>query len=123
RHVNGQVIMYADHVTRSMKQAIDEVNRRRVAQIRYNEDHDITPQTIQKPIREKLVKFSQEELDERKERRKHPITKDVNPDSLTPKEKKKLMLLLRTQMREAAKDLDFEEAARLRDRINSMNVG
>ena len=117
RHVHGQVIMYADKITGSMKRAIDEVNRRRLVQLKYNKKHKITPKSIKKPIREKLI--------ERTELLKGSTLYKVEPwtikiDELTPEDKKKLEKNLRSQMNQAARDLDFELAAKLRDKIKSI---
>lgn len=112
RNVDSQVIMYADNMTGSMKAAIKEVKRRRRAQLSYNKKHRITPRTIQKAIRAKLV-------DEEKKQGKsldfllHLEQKEV----LLPDEKEHLIKQLSIQMREAAKQLDFETAVILRDRI------
>jgi len=116
RHLNGQVILYADRISPSMQMAIDETTRRRNYQIAYNKKHHITPRSIEKPIREKLLK---------RDLKNKNISKDLdldalNPDSLTPPDKKKLNLKLRKLMTEAAKDWDFEAAARYRDLLRKI---
>jgi len=108
RHVEGRVIMYADRITESMKRALSEVKRRRKYQLNYNKKHNITPTSIEKPIREKLV--------DRVELLEIPAM-IVDADSLTPMEKKKLIKNLQTEMRLAAQDLNFELAGKIRDRI------
>lgn len=122
RHAEGHVIMYADVKTRSMNLAIAEVRRRRKIQIAYNKKHGITPQTIEKPIRKQLIKRIKEQSStERKKAMKLTLkNKDVNPDALTPQEKKEYIDYLTRQMRQAARDLDFETAAELRDYISSI---
>jgi excinuclease ABC subunit B len=112
RNVDSEVIMYADNVTGSMKQAIDEVERRRKIQEEYNKKHGITPQTIIKSIRARLVE-EQEEEHKSAQFLMHLQEKDV----LMPDEKERLAKELRRQMQQAAKELDFETAAILRDQI------
>ena len=104
RHVSGEVIMYADRVTDSMKAAMDEVGRRRKTQLAYNVTHSITPEGITKPIRDRMVEKEKEE-------------KPLQLESMTPQDKKKLVADLTRQMRRASRDLDFETAAKLRDTI------
>jgi excinuclease ABC subunit B len=110
RNVEGMVILYADEVTRSMREALEEVERRRRAQLAYNKKHGITPRTIKKPIRERLV--------ERKEEPQPLLGIDL--DSLTPGERKKLVPKLRRQMRQAAAEMDFEKAILYRDTISQI---
>ncbi len=108
--------MYADVTTRSMKEAIAEVSRRRQVQLEYNKKHGITPQSIQKPIRRKLVEESKEaeelsyEIDQKK------------LESMTPSDKKKLIVQWTREMRRASRDLDFERAAKLRDLIAQISL-
>lgn len=106
RHVSGEVIMYADHVTDSMKAAIDEVSRRRQAQLAYNQTHQITPKSITKPIRDRMVQKVEES-------EKKPVIEE----NMTPQDKKKYVAGLTRAMRRASRDLDFETAAKLRDAI------
>jgi len=108
RHVSGEVILYADVITDSIKAALSEVKRRRSAQEKYNRKHDITPQSIHKPIRERLVDKPAEVIESR------------DTDSMTPQDKKKYVVRLTKQMHDASKNLDFELAAHLRDRIISL---
>lgn len=111
RHVSGKVILYADVVTESIKSALQEVRRRRLAQEEYNKKHGITPESIHKPIRERLVE---------KEVVKPELTaKDL--ESMTPQDKKKYIVKLTKEMREASKDLNFELAAQIRDLITSLS--
>jgi excinuclease ABC subunit B len=114
RHVSGMVIMYADRMTDSMKAAIDEVARRREIQVAFNKSGHITPASITKPIRNRLVE-------------KAPETPGIQPlvskvekeelDRMTPQDKKNLITRLTRAMHRAGRDLDFETAARLRDTI------
>lgn len=114
RHQEGKAILYADRITDSMQFAIDEVTRRRGVQLAYNKEHSITPQTIIKPIREKLIKNRQKkDYDSAHAQKKEA----VNFEALTPKEKKQFVKRLEADMREAARNLDFETAARIRDRV------
>lgn len=110
RNIEGKVIMYADTVTESMRKAISETNRRRKIQMEYNEANGIVPKTIQKAIRDSIeaTKVVIEEVDY--------ICKDVN--ALAKEEILKLIEKLSQEMREAAKSLQFEKAAELRDRIS-----
>jgi excinuclease ABC subunit B len=102
RNVDGTVIMYADHITESMRKAIDETNRRRVIQLAHNQANDITPMSIIKPIPEAIqITTSTGELKE--------------PSKLDKEEKELLVKNLDKEMKQAAKELDFERAAMLRD--------
>lgn len=114
RHVNGQVIMYADTVTRSMKAAIDEVDRRRKYQQDYNKKHNIKPRSIEKALRERLIE-KVEELQEQLGK------KELTVDDIPHKERQKMIKNLESQMKQAAQLLDFEEAARLRDQIRELS--
>ncbi len=123
RNVNGQVILYADHITGSMKKAMSETDRRRNIQLAYNKKHGITPKTIQKTIRNILEEFGISSTETRNAKKKgkgriSEITKldtlgDMRPLDIIIKEKEK-------QMREAAKGLEFELAAILRDEIHEL---
>ena len=118
RHVSGEVILYADVVTGSIKFALAEVRRRRKAQEEYNKTHGITPKTIQKPIRERLV---EKEIEKRKETAKELLGVDEKKlESMTPQDKKKYIGKLAKAMRDASRDLNFELAADLRDLIASL---
>lgn len=124
RHIEGKVIMYADEITGSMKRAIDEVGRRRTIQLEYNKKHGITPKSIIKPIREKLV---QGEKEDKKFAKLHGIEKQVvenlegfDPSDMTPFDRKKFAQKLRRAMNAAAKDLNFELAARFRDKVREI---
>ena len=104
RNVNGNVVMYADHITDSMRNAIEETNRRRTIQLEYNRIHQITPKTISKPIHDSLsVKIAD-------------MTEDA-PKKMTREEIENSIAILERQMLLSAKELDFERAAELRDII------
>ena len=109
RNSEGHVIMYADKVTDSMRLAIDETERRRKIQMAYNEEHGITPKTIQKAVRDQISiskKVAAEEL---------KLEKD--PESMSRKELEKLIGEVTKRMKKAAAELDFESAAELRDKL------
>lgn len=108
RNANGEVIMYADCVTPSMEKAITETLRRRSLQQKYNEEHGITPKTIKKGVRDVLEITSKEKVEGRSKKR------------LSKKEKESLIQKLTAEMKEAAKLLEFEHAAYLRDKINEL---
>lgn len=111
RNANGHVIMYADEVTESMKAAIDETKRRREIQMKYNQERGIVPQTIKKEIR---AAISYGDKVSKKSKKK---TEDFDFNDLSKKDQQEMISGLEEQMREAAKKLDFEEAARLRDTV------
>ncbi len=109
RNADGRVIMYADVTTESMRNAIDETNRRRKIQAKYNEEHDITPQTIKKAVRD-LISISK-----KVETSSEDITKDI--ESMSEKEIDKHVAKIKKQMHTAAAELNFELAAKLRDQL------
>jgi excinuclease ABC subunit B len=109
RNADGHVIMYADSITDSMRRAIDETNRRREIQQKYNEEHGITPTTIKKAVRD-LIAISKAADTSVKDYEK-------DPESMDLKELHKLAKQLEKKMRQAAVELNFEEAAQLRDRM------
>ena len=112
RNAEGHVIMYADNMTDSMRICIDETNRRRGIQMKYNEEHGITPTTIKKAVRE-LIAISKSIAST-----ESALEKD--PESMDEKELKKVIADTEKQMRKAAADLNFEVAAELRDRMLSL---
>lgn len=116
RNSNGHVIMYADKITDSMRKALDETKRRRTIQEAYNKEHGITPQTIQKKIPE-LIRATQAA-----EQEETYVTKVTKGKKLTKSEIDKLIATLEVEMKEAAKALDFERAAELRDTIFELKV-
>ena len=109
RNADGRVIMYADVITDSMRHAIEETQRRREIQKKYNDEHGITPTTIKKAVRD-LIAISKAAAEP-----KADMEKDI--ESMSHKELEKLLKELSKQMHKAAAELDFERAAELRDRI------
>ena len=109
RNAHGRVIMYADTITDSMREALDETNRRREIQMKYNEEHGITPQTIKKAVRD-LISIS-------KVIAKEEVRFEKDPESMTKKELEKLIGEIQKKMQKAAADLNFEAAAELRDKM------
>jgi excinuclease ABC subunit B len=112
RHLNGTAILYADRRTDSMRRAIEETDRRRNIQLAYNEEHQITPQSIIKPIDMSLVAIAEADY----------VTvpleaDDVDAAALSAEDRQRLLTELETQMKEAARKFEFELAAKLRDRI------
>ncbi len=152
RHESGQVIMYADRMTNSMKKAISETQRRRQVQFQFNKDHGITATTIYKPIRERMIAIVEEEAPEydgitrnrpqsslhrnprpapapRKKGMFIDLSKKeqidlttVNPEALTPDDQKKLATKLRKRMKQAANEMDFELAAEIRDVVRRVEA-
>ncbi len=116
RHIQGEVVMYADNVTGSMKRAILEVERRRNIQIAYNKEHSISPQQIIKPIREKLI---DQEIEEQINGKKE-AWEDIDYRQLPPTELKKEIKKLEDMMKYEAEVLNFEKAASLRDKIRDI---
>ena len=112
RNSDGHVIMYADTVTDSMRRAIDETNRRREAQEKYNEEHHITPTTIRKAVRD-LIAISKDVAKQEKQF-------DKDPESMSKEELTKLIASIEKKMRKAAAELNFEAAAELRDQMLSL---
>jgi len=122
RNINGQVIMYADNMTGSMERAIMEVNRRREIQLKYNKSHKITPKTIIKPIRSKLVDRPPEQEQERiiGDEVIFNNLENLKKENLTPEDLNKSIKRLEKQMKEAARDLNFELATIFRDKIKEL---
>lgn len=120
RHVQGEVVMYADTITNSMKRAIDEVARRRKIQIKYNKENNITPTSITKPIRERIMEKT--------------ITYDASENNKidmlnleqyefkteTNSKQKSIIKSLEQKMKSAAELLEFELAAQIRDKIREL---
>ena len=109
RNAEGHVIMYADTITDSMRAALDETQRRREVQMAYNEEHGITPKTIQKAVRD-LISVSRKVV-------ASELQMEKDPESMSEKELEKLIKELEKQMKKAAADLNFEAAAELRDKL------
>jgi excinuclease ABC subunit B len=116
RHINGRAMLYADRVTDSMKRAIDETNRRREIQVRYNLENDITPQSIIKPVDMTLVAIAEGDY--------VPVPEE-EVDELVPEDPEKIAEMiarLEAEMREAAKQFEFERAAELRDKARELRA-
>jgi len=113
RHINGRVIMYADRMTDSMKRAIDETSRRRAKQVKFNQEHGIIPVSIHKSIRDLTDQFSARGVAETRGEYKTGKHKDLTSRS----EMQKVIAELEKQMKDAAKNLEFERAAALRDEM------
>ena len=110
RNAEGKVIMYADSVTPSMERAITETNRRREKQMQYNEEHGIVPKTIVKDVRD-VIEISSKSVD------------DKSLSKLSKKEREAMIIRLNAEMKAAAKILEFEHAAYLRDKIEKLKRG
>jgi len=118
RHINGQVILYADHMTDSMKRAIDETNRRRQIQEAYNEKHNISPVGITKAVHditERLANVAQDE-------KKSPRSARELAASMEQRELERMIKEMENQMKAAAKELEFERAAMLRDQVYELKA-
>lgn len=123
RNVNGKVIMYADVITNSMKKTIDETERRRKIQLEYNEEHGITPQTILKSREQIMSGTSIADIRKKdKEKEEASFTRVAEPviRYMTQDQRKELIEQMREEMHNAAKDLEFEKAASLRDEISKL---
>jgi excinuclease ABC subunit B len=118
RHINGRVIMYADRITDSMNTAISETNRRRAKQVKYNQEHGITPVSIHKAIRDLTDGLSLEARAVAERQAKY----DVKGSGLPRGELQKIIAELEKQMKEAAKNLEFEKAAALRDEMYELKT-
>ncbi len=113
RHLNGRAILYADRMTDSMLQAIGETDRRRAKQVQYNEENGITPESIIKPVDMALVKIVEADY--------VTVSTEADADEVTSQDQLEGMIRsLENQMREAAKEFEFEKAARLRDRVKAL---
>lgn len=122
RNVNGRVIMYADTITRSMQETIDETNRRRMKQLRYNEEHHITPKQIQKSLKSSLSRDDRPDVKELKrtagdKQSAVGLAADPIVERMTRPQIEKLIAETTKRMKEAAKQLDFLQAAQYRDEI------
>ena len=115
RNINGRVLMYGDSVTRSMQACIDETGRRRIKQLAYNEEHGITPESVKKGLRTIL-----ESIEEKDYVTMPTGVAEAGEEFIALKEIPKLVKKLRKEMLAAAKNLDFEKAAQLRDRVKKL---
>jgi excinuclease ABC subunit B len=116
RNLNGRALLFADVMTDSMRRAIDETNRRRAVQVAYNQENDITPQSIIKPLDMALVAIAEADY----------VTVPVEPESpveqLSPAQRDQLLKELEEQMKEAARRFEFEKAAQIRDRLKAIKA-
>ena len=119
RNITSQVIIYADIMTKSIVQAVEEIARRRKYQIKYNAKHKITPKTVYKPIREKIIEqdekslFYDRDFDAR-------YLDEINIESLTPFDKKKLVKKMEKEMKNQAENLNFELAIKIREKVKEI---
>ena len=132
RHSQGLAIMYADQVTDSMRAAINETSRRRLVQLEYNTVHHLTPTSISKPIRDKMIDQTKDQAEDQISDEQTPgliihLNKKesidlglLDPESLTPQERLNLISKLTKKMKQAADQLDFELATILRDKISAL---
>lgn len=133
RHQEGHVVLYADKFTRSIKASLTETQRRRRIQIEYNKKHNITPTTVQKKIRERMIEKKDDENETTNwqksgtkkqtktvvalSKKENIVLEELDPNNLLPSDKKKIISQLKRRMNQAAKDLDYEFAAQLRDTL------
>lgn len=126
RNLNGKVILYADITTGSMKRMLEETSRRRLKQLEYNTLHNISPRTITKSLEEVLTATAVADVkaarDHRRERAKMPKVAEAVVRYLTLDQRSDLITELKEEMRKAAKDLEFERAAELRDEIQKLEA-
>lgn len=118
RNVDGEVIIYADKITKSMKAAIDEVDRRREYQLEYNKKHNITPRTIKKKIQEEIANL--EYNNDLPDREVRETLEEIDTKSMTPMDKKKIAKQLEKEMKKYADELDFESAIMIRDKVREI---
>ncbi|MFB3829507.1 MAG: excinuclease ABC subunit UvrB [Bryobacteraceae bacterium] len=116
RNLNGIAILYADVMTDSMRRALDETNRRRRAQMEYNQRNGITPQSIIKPIDMSLVEIAEADYVT------VPLEAEDEADEMTPEQRQRYLVELEERMRDAARKFEFEKAAQLRDRLKALKV-
>ncbi len=126
RHINGQVVMYADDITKSMERAIKEVDRRRHIQAQFNKKYNITPFSVKKPIRTKLIEEYEKKAEQiyfldYKKRIAYEKLLDMDINQLVPEDRAKLSKKLTKEMKLAAEDLNFELAATIRDKIKLLS--
>jgi excinuclease ABC subunit B len=120
RNLNGRAILFADRITGSMQRALEEMDRRREIQRRYNEEHGITPRSIVKSMEE--VRLATHVADARTERPEPKLAVQERVDLRDPAKRAAAILVLEKQMRQAAANLEFELAAMLRDQVNELRA-
>jgi len=113
RNIEGEVILYADVITSSMKRALEETNRRREIQLQYNREHNVTPKTIQKSILSDIQTYTMNKYEKM-------VVKEEKIEYTPPSEIPRLIKILEKKMREAAENLEFEEASQFRDKIREL---
>ena len=120
RNIKGEVIIYADTITGSIRAAIDEIDRRREYQLKYNAEHKITPKNIYKPIRERIADFEPENLIGEKQNIDNSWLNKINKESMTPYDKEKWIKKLEREMRTQAENLNFEIAIKIREKVKEL---
>jgi excinuclease ABC subunit B len=126
RNLNGTVILYADAITGSMRRMLDETDRRRSKQLAYNVEHGISPRTVSKTVEEVMAATAVADVkahrDARRDRRSASKVAEQVVPHLTPEQRRDLLEELRAEMARAAKDLEFERAAELRDELQRLEA-
>jgi excinuclease ABC subunit B len=125
RNIEGEVILYADVQTKSIQASVEEIQRRRELQLKYNQEHGITAKTIYKPIREKIIEQEEENFmafDRPQAVYNEDVLENIHTESLTPFDKKKLVKKLEKEMRKQADDFNFELAIKIRDKIRELDT-
>ncbi|MGB0965802.1 MAG: excinuclease ABC subunit UvrB [Litorivicinus sp.] len=124
RHLNGKAILFADRVTDSMRRSLDETDRRRAKQVAFNEAHGIVPQSVNKKIDDIMegahIPGRKKKGDKKEAKAAQKAIEVIDPSSLTPAQLSKTLSRLEDEMYQAAKDLDFEKAAALRDQLHTL---
>ncbi len=122
RNIQGEVIIYADNITGSIREAINEISRRRKVQLKYNLRYKITPKTIYKPIREKIIEKEDEFLifDRLRPTINDGFLSNLKSESLTPYDRKRIVKKLEKEMKIQAEELNFELAIRIRDKVKEL---
>ena len=122
RNIRGKVIIYADIITKSIKQAKEEIERRRKYQLQYNKKHHIKPTSVYKPIREKIIEREGDIFMDEEALKDKQVTKliQINKEALTPYDRKKIIKKLQLLMKKAADDFNFELAIKIREKIKEI---
>ncbi len=121
RNISGEIIMYGDTITRSMKTAIDEISRRRQYQEKYNRENRIVPKNVAKPIRKKIIEGEASFFSfDRPQITINDYLDDIDSESLTPYDRKKVIKKLEREMKKQADDMNFELAIKIRDKVNEL---
>lgn len=124
RNIEGEVILYADEITGSIRDAVSEIERRRKYQREYNQKNQIIPKTIYKPVREKIIEAKEQFLflDRPNTEYTTSFIEEINPESLTPYDRKRTVKKLEKEMKHQAEDLNFELAIKIRDKIRELKT-